>query len=216
MCSEILAASQKVETAKDCVVTGTGPAGGDEIAPAQKKDAADSTSALEWEQRVMWSLGIRDRDVMRELRTAHLCEGTDWVKQSNRILYTASGRIKIAQAVADASDQHQTAPHPQNAPSAPVAEALAIIKTAAPTRRLLVVSCPQHNPYIILCRLPDSDPAETYRFVVRVRDNRHFVPGTATGEIWARHLHGNVWEYAGNPQSEPTEYPRCPRFRGRW
>jgi hypothetical protein len=58
---------------------------------------------------------------------------------------------------------------------------------------------------------PKTDPVQ----IVRVRDNRNFIPGTKTGVVLAIHEQGRIWQFAGNPDA-PVPVARCPRWKGKW
>ena len=114
----------------------------------------------------------------------------------------------------------KTAPPPddpsqKNAPPAP---AHALDGGTPPVfQRLLVARTGVKNRRVLLCVLPGGDPTNPRDLqTVRVRDNIHFIPKTPTGEILARHISGNLWEFAGNPRATTHDAPRCPRWRGKW
>lgn len=168
-----------------------------------------------WETRVMARLGIRDRDVMRALRTEHLTERVDWMLVRGRVCLNEEGVEKIAAAV-------------KSAPPTPTPAPNGIIITDA--RRLLperagsqlpkvftVVKPAAWNIHALVC-VPEGYRLEDLqaRVVVKVRDNRNFLPRSRTGRILAVPGSNGVWEFAGNPESLKNDPPRCPRYRGRW
>jgi len=177
----------------------------------------------------MARLGIRDRDVQREFRRTLLTEGDDWVHQKNRILYSESAEHKIAHHLHKLAQEPSDLPQDTHSPEKPRngASAEAHAPIVDPVRllefpefkkpqRLIVIRPGSHlkNSHVLECRLEGASQSAPVQFV-RVADNRHFLPGTATGVVLAFHDHGNVWKFAGNPAAaEPV--PRCPRWKGKW
>jgi hypothetical protein len=177
-----------------------------------------------WEQTAMRSLGLSDRDDMRSLREELLAVEVDWAKVGQRIMLTPAAVEKLAAYL-------KAFPHQLAAAGGAIAEAAEPVKTtlvmdakkiektpAPPPSRLLVLPIKVVNPHLIMCRLPETDPNDRRNWLrVRVRNSLNFRPlPYETGEILARLVEADLWEFAGNPKSEKNDVPRCPRWAGRW
>jgi hypothetical protein len=179
-----------------------------------------------WERHVMARLGISDRDLQREMRSKLLVEGDDWLLQKNRILYSALAEEKLAHHLSNLPQGDL--PHANHTPSeqkplpggntdAPLPIARHVSEFSVKKTERLTVLKPGFilkNHHVLECRLenaPKTDPVQ----IVRVRDNRNFIPGTKTGVVLAIHEHGRIWQFAGNPDA-PVPVARCPRWKGKW
>lgn len=204
---------------------------GEDNSGARAVKTADAGPFHLRESWVMARLGIRDKEVQRVLRQKALVEGEHWMRDKNRIMYSAAAQAVLAQHIricpqdASASADHHPSPSAHHTPHA-AANPQALRAISDPSR---LIEGPQKRPqllqvirsrgfannHVLLCLLP-GDPNPRNFQTVRVRDNRNFVPGTKTGRILAVHEHGNLWAFAGNPDSAKNDTPRCPRFKGKW
>ncbi len=164
------------------------------------------------ETQVMALLGIRSRNVMREMRQEVLTEGQNWILEGKRVCLTDEALQKLLL-------------HLKNAPrvNGTVCESLLEPKTpplgmqAAPLALLEVIRSKLVNKHVLICVRPGQDPTmPTNWLTVRVRDNTNFLPKTPTGMILARSITETLWEFAGNPKNPSAVSCHCPRFRGRW
>lgn len=173
-----------------------------------------------WEQSAMHQLGLADRDDMRSLREQLLLPEVDWTKLGQRIMLTAAALEKLERHL-------QAFPYQVAVQGGAIAEAVSAVKTApaepakkkpAALIRLCVLPLKPVNPHILMCRVPEKIPSDRSGWVrVRVKNSANFrAPPCETGEILARLVEGDLYEFAGNPRSEKNDIPRCPRWVGRW
>ena len=159
--------------------------------PAAPPPAApDVGCELFWEVKVAESMGVA-RERIAALRAEHLTEGPHFRSVRNAVVLTASGLELIvaalnprsAPAPADKSPQTQAAACPDGPPE----RVAMVVRRVPPNIRLLLAS-----------KLDDR----TER-VVRVRDNRLFMPGMM---LTAIDCGQNLFQFTG----------RLPRRKGRW
>jgi hypothetical protein len=161
-----------------------------------------------WETKLMGRLGVRDRDVIREVRARVLVENVDWALIKGRVCLTELAVQKMAGALM---------PEKKPGPIGPIAEAWRLLPERAESGAAQVLSVVRQarNRQVLVCA-PEGYERRPEAWVnVRVADNVHFVPGTKTGRILARPVERGAWEFCGNPDGK-TGRPRCPRFRGGW
>jgi hypothetical protein len=159
--------------------------------PAAPPPAApDAGSELFWEAKVAESMGVA-RERIAALRSEHLTEGPHFRNVRNAVVLTASGLDLIVAALAPRSAPSLAAesPQPQAAacPDGPPERVTMVVRRVPPNIRLLLA-----------CKLDDR----TER-VVRVRDNRLFMPGMM---LTAIHCGNSLFQFTG----------RLPRRKGKW
>lgn len=143
------------------------------------------------------TLGI-NRDELRELRRAHLIEGTDWFLDGKNITYRPSGLQKIREAL-KLPPEEKNAPAPSEEHPQPLPE----------PETLLVWNPRLVNTRILLAYKPDTDPHDPKNLLrVRVRSSENFVRSVngKPMELKARHIQADLYELA----------TPCPRWKGRW
>lgn len=135
------------------------------------------------------------RNELRRLRGIHLLEGTDWIVEKRRVVWTLSGVEKIRAVL--------TLPPAQTAPET----ASALVVSLPEPVTLLVHNARLVNKKLILAYAPGTDPADAKNVLrVRVRSAENFmrfVHGKPM-EIKARHVQADLYELAG----------QCPRRKG--
>ncbi len=161
------------------------------VVPAPPTPAApDAGSELFWEAKVAESMGVA-RERIAALRAEHLTEGAHFRNVRNAVVLTASGLEIIVAALAprSAPAPADKSPQPQAAacPDGPPERVTMVVRRVPPNIRLLLAS-----------KLDDR----TER-VVRVRDNRLFMPGMSLTVI---HCGSGLFQFTG----------RLPRRKGKW
>ena len=156
--------------------------------------SADSGSELFWESKVAESLGVA-RERIAALRAERLTEGPHFRSVRNAVVLTASGLEIIASAL-----RPDSSPSPGLASPAPAAVGM---QDGPPARVLMVVRRVPPNIRLLLASiLPEKLDDRTER-VVRVKDNRLFMPGMMLNAIDCGQ---NLYQFTG----------RLPRRKGRW
>lgn len=145
------------------------------------------TEELYWESRVADSLGVA-RKLVVQLRKEHLTDGAHYRREKNNVVLTPAGLALLKQHLA---------PAPL---ATPEAEQTAT-KPGPPPRRMMVVVRVAVNHRLLWCYVKSD--AKRAQVLVRVRDNKDFMPGM---ELEAIDAGFNQWQYAG----------RMPRRKGRW
>lgn len=148
---------------------------------------------------------------VQKLRAENLKEGHDFVKVGKVICYSTAGVEKLAELIRlDAGSQvngtdgtHGT--NDKDGPGAGVAlpagqELMEGVLAVLPKKRVRVVKVFATNPQYLHAMTVDGKDG---LLTVRVRDNRHFLPGM---EMDVMKSVGGVWDYVGH----------LPRARGRW
>ena len=142
-----------------------------------------------WESHVATKFGLARRELVM-LRWKHLTDGAHYIKTGRRIVYSPAGVEKLAGVLRNGAEQTKSLP--TNAVSEiPPSEEL--IETFTVRRKA-------HNSRVLECLTDDARIV-----VVRVRDNRNFLPGMEVTAIPYGDLK-NVFEFVG----------AYPRYRGKY
>ena len=154
-------------------------------------------SELFWESKVAESLGVA-RERIAALRNERLTEGVHFRMVRNAVVLTARGLEIIASALRPGAASPAPAPSPDNiTPGLPAAG----ICAGRPARVSMLVLRVPANIRVLLCsRKNVSTRTES---VVRVRDNRLFMPGMVLEAIDGGR---DGLQFTG----------RLPRRKGRW
>lgn len=137
------------------------------------------------------------RNELRRLRGLHLQEGTDWLVEKRRVVWTLSGVEKIRAVL--------TLPPEKNA-SAPAG---AVVMSLPEPVTLVVYNCRLRNEKMILAYAPGTDPNEPKNVLrVRVRSSANFM----------RFVHGKPMEIKARLIEGYSDYyelvGQCPRRKG--
>ena len=160
------------------------------VSPAAPAPVPETGSELFWESSVAESMGVA-RERIAALRAERLTEGQHFRIVRNAVVLTASGLEIVVTALKPGRS-------PSPADESPVAKA-AGVPDGPPERVLMVVRRVPPNIRLLLCSILDD---RTER-VVRVKDNRLFMPGMALNAIYCGQ---NLYQFTG----------RLPRRKGRW
>jgi len=159
----------------------------------------------------MRRLGCYEPEQQRELRHRLLTEGVHWARVKNRVIYSEAAEL-LLMAHFGLGTRGGAIP----LQSSPITCPSRLLESADSKKRPVLLEVVRShelaNRHVLICRLPGSQSLVT----VQVRDNRNFVPGSATGRILAVHVTNYLWAFAGNPTSPNNSLPRCPRWKGKW
>jgi len=144
-----------------------------------------------WESQLATRLGLSQRDVAG-LRSQHLQEGIDFVKNGRRLLYCEAGVAKLARVLTNGSHAEKSLPTGVLCAEQAVAEVLKPEKFRVRRKAM--------NTHVLEC----VDSAGKI-VVVRVRDSANFLPGMEVSAVPYGNL-PNVFEFSG----------AYPRFRGKY
>ena len=160
------------------------------VTAAPAPAAPEAGSELFWEAKVAESMGVA-RERLAALRAEHLTEGPHFRVVRNAVVLTASGLEIIVAALnpRPAPSPGAESPQPQAAacPDGPPERVTMVVRRVPPNIRLLLAS-------------KADDRTER---VVRVRDNRLFMPGMM---LTAIHCGNSLYQFMG----------RLPRRKGKW
>lgn len=152
--------------------------------------APETGSELFWEAKVAESMGVA-RERIAALRAERLTEGQHFRIVRNAVVLTASGLEIVVTALKPGRS-------PSPADESPVAQA-AGVPDGPPARVSMTVRRVPANIRLLLCSILND---RTER-VVRVKDNRLFMPGM---NLTALDCGQNLFQFTG----------RLPRRKGRW
>jgi hypothetical protein len=114
------------------------------------------------ESHICSELGMSENEVRRR-RVCFLQQGTDWEVVKKRVLYSELG----AQVLRDTRDTPLPAVEQKDAAG-----------TDSEPKKLIAWGAPGHNPHVLVCYVPGTDPHNPLNLVtLRVRDNRNFMRG---------------------------------------
>lgn len=154
----------------------------------------DDKEDLYWEQRVAAWLGV-PRKRIAALRRRALREGEHWIVHPQGIVYTVAGLQRLRDYLASLGELTPSADgETKDEPPAPV---------GPPERATVIVAKLYPNTRLMLARAPGSTPEKPLQVLVRVRDNRNFMPGMKVGVV--HDPRNSSWQFVG----------RLPRRKGR-
>lgn len=157
----------------------------------------DDTEDLYWEQRVAAWLGV-PRKRIAAIRRRGLREGEHWIVHQQGIVYTVEGLQKLRDYLGSLGGLTPPAAEPEanaDEPPAPV---------GPPEKKQVTVAKLYPNTRLMLALAPESTPEKPVQVLVRVRDNRNFMPGMKVPVV--HDPRNSSWQFVG----------RLPRRKGRF
>lgn len=151
-----------------------------------------NTEQLFWESRVAESLGVA-RKIVAKLRAKELTAGEHYRKDKNNWVLTPAGLARLKELLAAQAGTATAKGDPATATETP--------PPGPPPRKQMIVFRLPMNAKLMWCHAKGD--AARRQVLVRVHDNRNFMPGM---EFEAISSGENAWQYTG----------RLPRRRGRW
>lgn len=160
------------------------------------KLSGDESEDLYWEQRVAAWLGV-PRKRIAALRRRGLREGEHWIVHPQGMVYTVAGLQKLRdylERLGALTPPVKAQDEANDEPPAPV---------GPPEKKEVVVAKLYPNTRLLLALAPGSTPENPVQVLVRVRDNRNFMPGMKVPVV--HDSRNSSWQFVG----------RLPRRKGR-
>lgn len=152
----------------------------------------DEHEDMFWEERVASWLGVARKRVAT-VRRRGLREGAHWIVHRQRVVFTVEGLQKLRDFLGPLAAP-QVVDGAADEPPAPV---------GPPERKSVRIVKIYPNTRLMLALAPESTPEKPVQVLVRVRDNRQFMPGMVVPVV--HDLRSSSWQYVG----------RLPRRKGR-
>lgn len=156
----------------------------------------DDKEDLYWEDRVAAWLGV-PRKRIASLRRRGLREGEHWISHAQGIVYTVAGLQRLRDYLGSLGELTP----PTKEPSALASEPPAPV--GPPEKMKVIIAKLYPNTRLMLAVAEGSTPEKPVQVLVRVRDNRNFMPGMKVPVV--HDPRNSSWQFVG----------RLPRRRGR-